>query len=248
MRPSDTRSKLRDFYLRQDRTSAPDKSSKDRKNRYHGNVHAEAWARREYKLATPELDAFLATDPSRGLGGLPLSVQMFGHLLKQDDKGPGSVQRLLADFLQTPLEQVDVRGMNRRLESTQYFGLVAMFRTAVQRLLSADEGGKSDGQHELDAGTKRAALALLLLLSRLHGTLTPIELFHLQLRGAACFSEAPELASQWQQWQWLCSSYERAQEALVRFGLLKRMPAWWAPCTRWCSAVRVSRARRSLDW
>jgi hypothetical protein len=42
---------------------------------------------------------------------------------------------------------------------------------------------------------------LLLLLSRLHGTLTPTELFHLQLRGAACFSEAPELVSQWQQWQ-----------------------------------------------
>ncbi len=129
----------RDFYLRRGCTSAPDKSSENQKNRYHRNVRAEAWARREYKLATPELDAFLATD-SRGLGGLPLSVhcQMFGHLLKQD--GPGSVQRLLADFLQTPLEQVDVRGMDRRLESTLYFGGYVSNRTAVQRLLGADKG------------------------------------------------------------------------------------------------------------
>jgi hypothetical protein len=100
----------------------------------------------------------------------------------------------------------------------------------VQRLLGADEGERdSDGQHELDAGTKCAALALLLLLGRLHGTLTPTELFHLHpLRDAACFSKAPELASQWQQWQWLCGSYERAQEALVRFGLLKRSGDAWS--------------------
>jgi hypothetical protein len=59
-------------------------------------------------------------------------------------------------------------GMNRRSDSTQYVGPVAMFRTAVERLLAADKGKHGDDglSAALDAGTKRATLALQLALDR----------------------------------------------------------------------------------
>ena len=94
-------------------------------------LREKVWEARE--LNTENLNEFLA-GPS-GLGGLPLSVRLLGHMLRTD-KQPGSVMRLMEQFRLLRLDVVDQIGMDRRSDTQHYFGLVTSVCTAVKRMLA----------------------------------------------------------------------------------------------------------------
>ena len=78
----------------------------------------------------------------------------------------GNVSALMAEFRSVKLQDVDSRGRNPR-DDRHYFGLVRSVVIGVQRMVAAcrDEGEKED------------AVGLLMAMSLLHGSETPVRLF-----------------------------------------------------------------------
>ena len=78
----------------------------------------------------------------------------------------GNVSALMAEVRSVKLQDVDSRGRNPR-DDRHYFGLVRSVVIGVQRMVAAcrDEGEKED------------AVGLLMAMSLLHGSETPVRLF-----------------------------------------------------------------------
>ena len=78
----------------------------------------------------------------------------------------GSVSALMTEFRSVKLKEVDKSGRNPR-DDRHYFGLVRSVVIGVQRMVAAcrDEGEKED------------AVGLLMAMSLLHGSETPVRLF-----------------------------------------------------------------------
>ena len=114
----------------------------------------------EYKeLNNPALKKFMEDD----LGNQPLAVRLCGHIIRTERL---HVCDFIHEFQQLKLREMQQRGRNPRADR-HYFGLVRSVVIGVQRMVAEcrDEGEKED------------ALGLLMAMSLLHGSETPVRLF-----------------------------------------------------------------------
>eukprot|EP00808_Paulinella_micropora_P012233 g23313.t1 len=113
------------------------------------------------QLHWPGLEDFFL----HALGGLPLSVQLCGQMLKVGHLD--SVAQLLAAFPKKPLEETDKDGSYQG-QVRHYNGLVGSVMVLVARLRQAEQHSEAE---------RAQALALLMCLSVLPRSETPLSLF-----------------------------------------------------------------------
>ena len=136
-------------------------------------------ALREHReLSTPGLAEFLEEQ----LGNLPLTVALCGQMLRADDRLE-SVADLIALFPQLEQREVDEHGRNR-ITDQHLLGLDVSIRVAI---------GRIKNNPTLSEEEKAAAMALLVMLSLLPGTKTPVELFSKPFRTQPSEAELAEI-------------------------------------------------------